>query len=310
MAGTVIGPKLSIIIPTYNSERTLKPSLESVLGQRFRDFEVLIMDGLSIDRTIAVAKETAKGDERVRIRSEKDEGIYDAMNKGIRNAAGEWIYFLGSDDRLQDPEVLWTFFTNPAVGSSDLVYGDVCGPGLKFRYDGVFSYWKLLSRNLSHQAAFYRKELFERLGVYNLRYRMHADWDFNLRCWRDPGVRTHYFRVLVAYFGAGGVSAGHDIPFLREKLIPAKLRALNETGPKVLRKIACYDEWWRFIRNAGFRSESQLQNYIGDQQVPHAIRRMLNWQRCFSSGALGIGALSKSWMAITFLAARLLGDLE
>ena len=88
--------KLSIIIPTFNSANTLRRALDSIIGQTLNDLEVLIMDGVSTDQTLDIAK--TYNDNRIRIFSEPDNGVYDAMNKGIDKASGEWLYFLGSDD--------------------------------------------------------------------------------------------------------------------------------------------------------------------------------------------------------------------
>src|SRR5260221_14496060 len=102
------------------------------------------------------------------------------MNKGIRLTEGEWLYFLGSDDLFQDANGLERFFSDPSLANFDLDYGDVLTPSYKGRYDGEFTLTKLLSRNISHQAAFYRKTLFTRLGHYDQPYRMHAACHSNL----------------------------------------------------------------------------------------------------------------------------------
>lgn len=94
----------SIIIPTYNSSATLGQALNSIIEQSFKDFEILIMDGASSDKTVAIAQKI--NDPRISIYSEPDSGVYDAMNKGIARARGEWVYFLGSDDWLINNTVL------------------------------------------------------------------------------------------------------------------------------------------------------------------------------------------------------------
>ena len=259
------------------------------------------MDSASTDQTLAIAGSYADKDERLRIFSEPDKGIYDAMNKGIRVARGEWVYFLGSDDRLRDSTVLDEIFFVQDPEAPDLVYGDVYSPSYKGRYDGPFDFRKLLLRNISHQAIFYKKTLFDRLGYYDLRYKMHADWDFNLRCFGDPDVRTSYTGVLVATFGAGGVSAGHDLPFLRERLIPVKLRQLNTDGPSALRSIAAYDEWWRCLRNAGIRSAKELEQYTGDEPLLPVIRRMIRHQQQIPQSVLRKGPISKVLMLFSYL---------
>ena len=118
-------PRLSIIIPTFNSAKTLSRCLDSVISQSFTDWEVLMMDGVSNDDTIKIASSCQ--DSRIRIYSEPDKGIYDAMNKGIDKSRGEWLYFLGSDDYLFNSHSLEDVFKND-IEKYDVVYGDVYAP--------------------------------------------------------------------------------------------------------------------------------------------------------------------------------------
>lgn len=299
-------PVVSIITVVYNAAGTLQDTILSVQSQHFRDWEYILVDGGSTDGTLDIIKrypETISS-----WVSEPDKGIYDAMNKGIRMARGEWLYFLGSDDLFLNADVLTEFFARN-LDEVDLAYGDVYSDSYKGRYDGEFSLEKLLIRNLSHQAVFYRRTLFDRLGKYDIRYRKHADWEFNLRCFGDPQVRTRYTGVLVASFGAGGISGGHDQPFLREKLIPAKLQWLRQRTPRSLHRIAAYDEWWRALRNAGIRRSADLEIYPGKEPLPPAIRHMIRWQRSLPASWLGFGPFSKGWMTASYGWARIKGLL-
>ena len=92
--------KLSILIATYNSQSTLRGALESVKNLSFNEWECIVIDGKSTDETIVIIKEYSDVDARFRFVSEKDNGIYDALNKGVQMAQGEWIYVLGSDDEV------------------------------------------------------------------------------------------------------------------------------------------------------------------------------------------------------------------
>ena len=89
-------PLFSIIIPTFNAAKTLSASLESVINQSCQQFELLIVDGISTDDTLSVVKKYAALSANIKWVSEKDNGIYDAMNKSIKMAKGEWLFFLGS----------------------------------------------------------------------------------------------------------------------------------------------------------------------------------------------------------------------
>lgn len=301
-------PYLTIIIPTLQAERTLGEALDSVLGQRSGDLEVLIMDSVSRDRTLTIAREYAQKDARVRIISEPDRGIYDAMNQGIDAARGEWILFLGSDDRLYDQDVLSAFTACPGLDALDMVYGNVISPSYKNVYDGEFDFEKLLRRNMPHQAIFHRRSLFGLIGGYTIHYKGYADWEFNLRCFRDSRVRKRYIDLIVAYFGADGVSSRHDVPFLREIMIPEQLRLLKER-PHRLRSMTAFDEWWRLLRNAGIREKSTLETYAGGEPVSKPLLRMAGWQQKIPVRLLQMGIMSKSIMFINYIRNFLTGSL-
>ncbi|MCG2794060.1 MAG: glycosyltransferase [Weeksellaceae bacterium] len=238
-------PFYSIIIPTYNSEKTLAAALESVLQQRFSDFEVLIMDGLSSDRTVEIAQ--SFGDERIKIFSEKDGGVYEAMNKGIDRAQGEWLYFLGSDDTLYDDGVLEKFAKE--VEDQDLVYGNAWFIKIERSHAGEINREILMTQtNICHQAIFYNKNLFTKLGGYNLIFPIWADWDFNVRCFSLPEIKIKYVDLLVAnYNDFGGISVVQDQEYLKylplkykEKVVIENFKALStdyKLGNKILKPI-------------------------------------------------------------------------
>ena len=293
-------PYLTIIIPTLQAERTLGEALDSVLAQQFADLEILIMDSVSRDRTLEIAGDYARRDPRLRIISQPDKGIYDAMNKGVEAARGQWILFLGSDDRLHDQRVLSTFAALPGLETLDLVYGNVVSPSYKGVYDGEFDLRKLLHRNMPHQAIFHKKSLFGLLGGFTIHYRGYADWDFNIRSFKDSRVRKRYIDLVVAYFGADGVSSRHDVPFLREVMIPEQLLLLKD-HPHLLRSVEAFDEWWRLLRNAGIRDAAGLESCTRGAAVPRPLIRMARWQQKIPVRFLRIGALSKTVMFINYI---------
>ena len=189
----------SIIIPTYNSAKTLKQCLESIFKQCFSDFEVLIMDGLSGDNTLEIAKKF--DDNRIKTFSEKDNGVYDAMNKGIDYANGEWLYFLGSDDELYDDKVLEKIFAEISVEDCNFVYGNALFLKKNVIHCGEVSRkWLMTKTNICHQAIFYKRELFERLGKYNLDFVIWADWDFNIRCFSYPEIKIKYIDLIIVNY--------------------------------------------------------------------------------------------------------------
>ena len=204
-------PFVSIIIPTHNSAQSLAACLDSIKSQSFRALEIILVDGLSTDETMTIAKSYLVSHPNIFCISEKDNGIYDAMNKGLTKAKGEWLYFLGSDDELHSETVLQEVFAKPIAGDINIVYGNVNIKGNTSWtndgaiYDGVFDLQKLLKKNICHQAIFYKRTFVQKqVGYFNGHYKLCADWDFNLRCWaQSPFV---YIDKIIANFNSGGAS--------------------------------------------------------------------------------------------------------
>lgn len=208
--------KLSIIIPTFNSGETLARALKSILIQTFTDFELLIIDGLSIDNTVNIAK--GFNDERIKIYSEKDNGIYDAMNKGISIANGEWLYFLGSDDTIYDNNVLYEIYSIVTSSKYDVIYGDVMSSRFNGRYDGMFTIDKILKQNICHQSIFFHKNVFKKTGNFKKEYKSYADWDHNMRWFLSNNLKHKYIDIIVANYADGGFSSiNNDDLFSNEK---------------------------------------------------------------------------------------------
>lgn len=210
-------PMFSIIMPAFNASSTLRASIDSVARQTFCDFELVLVDGGSTDGTLDVANGFAASlGTRLVIYSGPDEGAYDAMNRGVGMAAGDWVLFLGADDTLYKADTLARVAA--FIGDqehSDLVYGDVVMRSTGSRHAGEFDLDRLLfETNICHQSIFYRRELFAGIGPYNLRYRLWADWDFNIRCFSNPALVTRYMDLVVAYYNdTSGLSSSEDKEF-------------------------------------------------------------------------------------------------
>ncbi|WP_298236998.1 glycosyltransferase family 2 protein [uncultured Algibacter sp.] len=203
--------KFTIVIPTFNSEETFNSCLRSLKNQTFKDFEVLIIDNLSTDDTLNIANQHQKKIADMTIFSEKDYGIYDAMNKGIEIANGKWLFFMGSDDTLYSNTVLENVSKITDNTKAKVVYGDVriLGDAGWAKngdiYAGEFTIPKLLNQNICHQAIFYNTQFVkEEIGNFNLEYKKSSDWDFNLKCWAKQPFE--YVNLIVANFKAGGFS--------------------------------------------------------------------------------------------------------
>jgi len=203
-------PKISIITPTLNVENIIVQAIESVANQLYQEIEHLIIDGGSDDNTIEIIHDYQKRYRHIRLIQGKDNGIYDAMNKGIDLCEGDWLYFLGADDELYDETVFLELYKLGAFSHNQVFYGNVYIKGDsvwakdKTIYDGVFDLKKLLEKNISHQAIFYPRHMVKEIGYFNNEYNITADWDFNLRCFAAKDFL--YFNKIIANFSGGGKS--------------------------------------------------------------------------------------------------------
>lgn len=200
-------PLITVITPTFNAASCIEKCIQSVLNQTYTSVEHLIMDGRSSDETGAIVTKFQEAHpQRVRLISEQDKGIYDAMNKGVKNAKGKWLLFLGADDFLYNNDVLKEVSITLLNTKNDIVYGNAWIEKMNRIYDGIFDTEKLLKHNLCHQAVFYSSAVFTKLGFFNLNYKIEADYDFNLRCWLSGKASFQYVPTVFAFHASGGVS--------------------------------------------------------------------------------------------------------
>lgn len=199
-------PVFSIIIPTYNAGKDIVNAINSVVAQTFTQFEVIVFDALSTDNTVSLVTTTFANDERIYVISEKDLGIYDAMNKGVKTAAGEWVYFMGSDDLLYDNKVLENMAPH-LTKENHLVYGDVLWVPENKPEQGECKPEDLLHKNINHQRILYRRELFLQYGGYDLQYKVASDHELNIRFFCNQNIRKKYIPITIACYHSGGFSA-------------------------------------------------------------------------------------------------------
>ena len=292
-------PLVSIIVVTFNAAEHIENAIKSFLNQNFESKELIIIDGNSKDNTVRIIQKFQS--ENIRWLSEPDNGIYDAMNKGVHLAKGEWIYFLGSDDYFVDENVLSRVFTNNLIGV-DFLYGNVIMSPKNKIYDGPFDRRKILFKNICHQAIFYRKSIFNTLGLYNIRYKSLADWHFNIKCFFTDKIQVKYTPQLIANFASGGISKQNtDLAFFREFLFPINLQQLNEGGLQKLINIQFYDSWWRLLRSLRLRGKMDLLNqFAGKERVPKVIQHMFNLQQKVHLDILKNGFVSKTLMFLSY----------
>jgi putative colanic acid biosynthesis glycosyltransferase len=195
-------PLISVIIACRNPGPRLARAVESVRMQDFSAHEIVVIDGASSDGTREWL--SANAGSLGTVVSEPDGGVYEAMNKGVARAKGEWVLFLGADDELAGSSVLKRAAALLDPGAGDVFAGEArFDDGRIYRFAGAGA---AVRRNfVHHQAAFYRRTLFARLGGFDGGLRVQADYDFNLRLMR-AGCRFQSLPLRVAECASGGLS--------------------------------------------------------------------------------------------------------
>jgi glycosyltransferase involved in cell wall biosynthesis len=215
-------PKVSIVIPTYNAGNSLESAIIGIINQTYKNTELIIVDALSVDSTKTIIQQYKQYIHH--FISEPDKGIYDAMNKGINLATGEWIYFLGSDDTFFNNEVLASVFNDAENVNADVLYGNVLLNRRNILYDGAFDMQKLTFRNICHQAIFMRRKVFDLVGSFNLNYKILADYEHNIRWFTNEKISKKYIDLTIATYSETGISNS----FVDEKFLLRKERIFKK----------------------------------------------------------------------------------
>lgn len=196
----------SIITITFNAEKELPATLDSVKKQSFNDFEHLIIDGKSSDNTVKIAQES--GIASIKIVSEKDKGLYDAMNKGINTATGKYLIFLNAGDAFHSPDTL-EMLAEAAKSNPDIIYGQtqLVDSNRNFVAMRHLTAPKNLTFNsfkkgmlVCHQAFVVKREIAEQ---YDLSYRFSADYEWCLRCLKTMKSNAFIDKVIIDYLTDG-----------------------------------------------------------------------------------------------------------
>ena len=230
--------KLSLITVTYNSDKTLAYTFESVLSQSYSNVEYIIVDGASTDQTVDIIKKyEPRFNGTMKWVSEPDKGLYDAMNKGIRMATGDVVGILNSDDFFTTNDILQqvadAFEANKEI---DAVYGDVhfVNPDNLEKCVRYYSS-KVFRRSLmkiglmpAHPSFYLKKERFEQFGYYKTDYKIAADFEFLLRVIYKGRILTKYMSIDMVAMRTGGAStSGFES---RKRIMKEHLRGFRENG--------------------------------------------------------------------------------
>lgn len=210
-------PLVSVIIPTLNAAETLRRTLQSIDNQSLKALEVILVDGGSDDDTVEIAESF----ESLNITTIVDEGsgVYAAMNIGIDESKGWWLYFLGADDVLADSNTLQQM--TATAGDAQIVFGDVryvnrVSKKIPEIHEAEFSSKLKWKNSLHHQGTIYRRDLFDDFR-YNTEYRILADYELNLLCWLT-GVTAFGLDRIIADVDASGLSKNFNRALYAEEL--------------------------------------------------------------------------------------------
>jgi glycosyltransferase involved in cell wall biosynthesis len=208
--------KISIITATYNSSATIRDTIESVLKQSYQDCEYIIIDGSSKDNTIDIVKEyESKFNGRLKWISERDKGIYDAMNKGIQMATGDVVGILNSDDFFTSDNILERVAKEFDINSAlDAIYGDIhfvkdedLTKCTRYYNSSYFRPWLLRFGFMPAHPSFYvRKEVYEKYGLYDLQFRTSSDFEMMVRLFGKNKINAKYISMDFVTMRTGGES--------------------------------------------------------------------------------------------------------
>ena len=229
--------KVSVITACRNSEQCIRFAMESVLQQTYPDVEYLVVDGGSTDGTVGIIKSfepAFKG--RLRWTSEPDQGLYDALNKGLRMSSGEIVGLLNADDFFAAPDILSRVADVFMDGTVDGVFGDVrfvrdpdLSRTVRYYSSRRFAPWMLRFGFMPAHPSFYaRRNVFERIGPYRTDYRISADYELLIRFFWVHRLRFRYLGFVTTKMRMGGLSTRSPLStYILNKEI---VRACRENG--------------------------------------------------------------------------------
>jgi glycosyltransferase len=236
--------RFSIITACKNSETTIEASLQSLYGQKYKNFEHIVIDGRSVDKTVDLIKMYAN--QQTKVISEADGGIYDAFNKGLRCATGDVVCFLNSDDYFPDSETLSAVSPYFANTNIQFVYGDA---NYISRGNGrVVRTWRArdyrdhtLSKGWSpcHTTLFLRRSVYEDLGVFDTDFKISSDYLHTIRLFKNYGHQSCYIPKVLKTMRVGGASTKLSNTFIkwREDYKIVKKEGIGGVGTVLLKNL-------------------------------------------------------------------------
>ncbi len=229
-------PLVTIVTATFNSEKTIRDTLNSIASQDYPRIEHVIVDGLSTDTTLSIVREFPHVS---RVISEKDKGIYDAMNKGIHSSAGDIIGLLNSDDFYVSNDVISKVVERMIATNSDSLYADLVyvhpeetNRILRTWIAGWYQQRKFLFGWMPpHPTFFVRCHVYEHLGVFNISLRSAADYELMLRFLYKGKITVSYLPKVIVKMRAGGMSNASFINRIKANLEDREAWRVNQLRP-------------------------------------------------------------------------------
>lgn len=275
--------KISVITVCYNAAKDIGRTMHSVLNQTFPNIEYLIIDGGSKDNTVKEANQISLDypNIEVKISSEPDHGIYDAMNKGIKKANGEWLIFMNAGDVFVSNKVLEEF-CRYLSDDIDILRGNIVRIYDKFKAvsQGLTSQnptlMDMISGSFHHQACLIRRALFMKYGLYSTDYRLCSDWKFFFDCVVLHHVKTKYVNYTVAAFRMDGASSSNTKKYENE----SRAYLVSLYGEEI---VDCLNELKFYRRYKLFRILFDVYNKFRNNLNPQTYTRLLNAKRVINS---------------------------
>jgi len=196
-------PLITIVTVCYNSAPTIEETVISVFNQSYKNIEYVVIDGGSTDTTLDILSKYIK--KIGYLISEKDKGIYDAMNKSLSVANGDWLYFLGSDDVLMNDYVIEEMVASFS-DINTIYYGNVKFKHQNSMYNFELSKWNLCYRNISHQSLFYSRKSYKSLN-YDISFKIFADHIYNILLYGSGKFKFKHIQKVVALYNDAGMSS-------------------------------------------------------------------------------------------------------
>lgn len=228
--------KVSIVTATYNSSKTVEDTIKSVLSQTFKDYEYIIIDGVSKDNTLDIVHQYEPQFEgRMKVYSEKDKGIYDAMNKGFQKSKGDVLMLINSDDLFARPDalelVVKEFEKYPEV---DCVYANLYYVSQN-NIDNIVRVWKTGVQQPmkkgwlpAHPTFYVKRECYEKYGYFNLNYPLAADFELMLRFVEGHKIKLAYLPEYLVKMRLGGATSKNIQNIYRQDV--ETIRAFKENN--------------------------------------------------------------------------------